>query len=160
FFISWQGFPTGLPAYWLPWILLAVDKTVRHQVSLAPVGVSVVTCLVLISGPLDVAGQVMLVPGLYGLWCLFDNFRGQWFGRQARRALLTLVIAWALGVSLAAPAVLPTLEYAQTGARMGRRIVGEEERPPVGLQALPQVVLPDMYGVPARLVRGTVLASS
>src|ERR1039458_1767690 len=29
FFVFWQGFPTGLPAHWLPWILLAVDRTVR-----------------------------------------------------------------------------------------------------------------------------------
>jgi hypothetical protein len=160
FFISWQGFPTGLPPCWLPWILLAVDKTVRHPGSLAPLGLGVATCLVLISGPLDVPGQVLLVSGLYGLWCLFDTFRGDWFGRQARRAVLTLAIAWTLGVSLAAPAVLPSLEYAQTGARMSRRSAGEEERPPVGLQALPQIVLPDMYGVPVRIVRGSALESS
>ncbi len=38
------------------------------------------------------------------------------------------------------------LEYGLTGARMMRRGQGEEERPPVGIQALPATVLPDMYG--------------
>jgi hypothetical protein len=160
FFISWQGFPIGLPAYWLPWILLAVDKTVRNSDSLAPVALAGVTCLVVISGQLDVAGQVLLASGLYGLWCLFDTFRGQWFQRQARRAMALLAAGWLLGLLLATPAVLPTLEYAQSGARMSRRSAGEEERPPVGLAALPQVVLPDMYGRSIRLVNGNVMESS
>ena len=51
FFILWQGYPTALPVYWLPWILLAVDKTVRHAHPLAPIGLSAVTCLVLVNRP-------------------------------------------------------------------------------------------------------------
>jgi hypothetical protein len=31
FFIFWQGFPTGVSVHWLPWILLAVDRTVRRS---------------------------------------------------------------------------------------------------------------------------------
>jgi hypothetical protein len=38
------------------------------------------------------------------------------------------------------------LEYTSTGARMARRAAGLEERPPVGIAALPQTVLPDLYG--------------
>jgi hypothetical protein len=38
------------------------------------------------------------------------------------------------------------LEYTRTGARMAQRSAGQEERPPVGLAALPQVVLPKIYG--------------
>ena len=41
---------------------------------------------------------------------------------------------------------MPLLEYVQTSARLARRAAGVEVRPPVGLAALPQVVLPDMYG--------------
>ena len=66
FFVFWQGYPTGLAVYWLPWILLAVDRTVRGKNPVAPVGLSVVTCLVLVSGHLDIAGQVLLASGLYG----------------------------------------------------------------------------------------------
>ncbi len=51
-----------------------------------------------------------------------------------------------LGGLLATPHLLPSLEYAQTGSRIIHRSAGEEERPPVGLAALPQVVLPDIYG--------------
>jgi len=35
----------------------------------------------------------------------------------------------------------------QTGGRMARRSVGNEERPPVGLVALPQVIFPTIYGL-------------
>ena len=47
---------------------------------------------------------------------------------------------------MAAPYILPVLEYTHTGSRMARRSAGDEERPPIGLAALPQVVLPYMYG--------------
>ena len=69
FFIFWQGYPTDLAVYWLPWLLLAVEGTVRGR-RLAPAGLGVVTGLVLVSGHLDVAGQVLLGSGLYGLWRL------------------------------------------------------------------------------------------
>jgi hypothetical protein len=146
FFIFWQGYPTGNSVYWLPWLFLAISKTVRNASGWEPLALGLVTCLVLISGHLDVAAQVLLAGGLYALWCLFDAFPRDWFKRQAGRAALKLVAAWTLGFLLAAPHLLPLLEYTRTGARFERRSVGEEERPPVGLAALPQVVLPDMYG--------------
>ena len=57
-----------------------------------------------------------------------------------------MAAGWGLGFLLASPYLLPFLEYTHTGFRISRRAEGEEERPPVGLAALPQVVLPDMYG--------------
>jgi hypothetical protein len=146
FFIFWQGYATGLAVYWLPWLLLMVDNTVRGRTPGAPLWLTVVTCLVLVSGHLDVAGQVLLASGLYALWCLFDAFPRQWFGRQARKAVLALVAAWGLGFLLAAPYILPVLDYTRASTRISRRSAGEEERPPVGLTALPQTVLPDLYG--------------
>lgn len=146
FFIFWQGYPTGVAVYWLPWLLLAVAKTVRGKSLLPPMGLSVVTCLTLVSGQLDVAGQVILASGLFALWALYDTYPQQWFQRQARKAGCTLVAGWSLGFLLAAPYILPALEYTQTSARMAHRGTGFEDRPPVGLTALPQTVLPDMYG--------------
>ena len=146
FFVLCQGFGTAPPVHWLPWVLLAVDKTTRRSSPFAPIGLSVVTGLVLVSGNLDVACQVLLVSGLYVLWVLFDAYGKRWLGREARKAIVGLALGWGLGLLLAAPYVSPLVEYTQTGARMARRNLGGEERPPVGLPALPQVVLPDMYG--------------
>ncbi|MGB7767919.1 MAG: hypothetical protein WBN22_03595 [Verrucomicrobiia bacterium] len=146
FFVLWQGYPTGLAVYWLPWLFLSVDKTARGESPLAPIGLSVVTFLVLTSGHIDVAGQVLLGSGIYAIWCLWNAYSREWFRWKSRLAIGMLVLGWGFGFLLAAPHILPLLEYAKTGARMAHRSTGLEERPPVGLAALPQVVLPDIYG--------------
>ena len=146
FFVLWQGFPTGLAVYWLPWLFLAIDRTIRGSHPLAAPGLSAVTFLTLISGHSDVAGQVLLGSGIYALWCWWNAHPGKWLDRKAKMALALVLVGWGLGFLLAAPHLLPLLEYAQTGSRMMHRKVGIEERPPTGWQALPQVVLPDLYG--------------
>jgi hypothetical protein len=164
FFVLWQGFPTCAPVVWLPWIMLAVEGTARGTNRLAPVELSVVTCLVLISGQLDVAAQVLLVSGLYALWTLYDVHHGNFLSRRLGKAALVLGAAWGLGFLLAAPYVLPVLEYTHTGRRLAQRGAGLEERPPVGLRALPQIVLPYMYGTretgSLRLEEGNEMESS
>ncbi len=149
FFVFWQGFTTGLPVYWLPWILLAVHQSVRRTSLWGPVWLSTATCLVLVSGHLDVAGQVLLTAGLYGLWCLFVPAGAGAPGELVstwKQGALKLATGFALGFLLAGPYWLPVVDYTRTGSRMARRSTGEEERPPIGLTALPQVVLPDLYG--------------
>ncbi len=146
FFIFWQGYPTGVAVYWLPWILLAIAETARATHRAAPVALSLTTGLVAVSGQLDVAALALLVSGVFALWCLYDAYPRQWLQPAARKAALTLAAGFGLGLLLAAPYILPFLDYAQTSARMERRFGGEEDHPPVGLAALPQVVLPDLYG--------------
>ncbi len=164
FFVLWRGYPTCTPVVWLPWILLAVDGTVRRPSGLGPIGLILATCLVLISGQIDVAAQVMLVSGFYALWVLFETNRERIFGGAMRKATAAVVAAWFLGFLLAAPYLLPVLDYAHTGARLAQRTSGSEERPPVGIKALPQIVLPYMYGTrqtgSLRLVEGNELESS
>ncbi|MGB8368973.1 MAG: hypothetical protein WCF71_06725 [Verrucomicrobiia bacterium] len=146
FFVLWQGFFTGLAVCWLPWLFLSVDKTMRGINPRTAIGLSLVTFLVLTSGQMDIAGQVLLGSGFYATWCLWHAHPGQWFQRKFRTALAMLALGWGLGFLLAAPHLLPLVEYAKTGSRMIHRSAGAEERPPVGLTALPQVVLPDIYG--------------
>ena len=146
FFVLWQGYFTALSVCWLPWLFLFVDRTVRGESPLAPVGLSLFTFLVLVSGQLDISGQVLLGSGFYSIWCLWSTYPGAWFRQQSRSAIAMLILGWGLGGLLATPHLLPSLEYAQTGSRIIHRSAGEEERPPVGLAALPQVVLPDIYG--------------
>jgi hypothetical protein len=69
-----------------------------------------------------------------------------------------------MGILMSLPVLLPIAEYSATGARIVRRSHGSEDRPPVGLAALPQTVLPEMYGTSQkgslRLVRGVHPESS
>ena len=146
FFVFWQGFPTCGSVYWLPWILLAVRQTMRSPTPLGPLGLGGATCLVLICGTIDVAAQVLIASGLFAVWGLIESRRSGEPYPRTRRALIMLVAGWAMGFLWAAPHLLPLLEYCQTGARVVRRATGKEERPPVGVTALPQIVLPDMYG--------------
>src|SRR5262249_11611222 len=130
-----------------------------------------VTALALVSGHMDVGAQVLLGSGLFGLWQLvaqcrrilkvglvgravpcappetpgaFSLPKAGLFG--SAKPVLRLTAGWLLGIMLAAPAILPLLEYTQTSARMTQRVAGVEERPPVGLAELPELVVPDVYG--------------
>jgi hypothetical protein len=145
FFIFWQGYPTCASAYWLPWLLFAVDRTVRGNL-IAPAAVALVTGLVLVSGHIDVAALVLLVSGLFALWCLREVHGPRIFCRSTGKVVMALILGWGLGFLLAAPNILPVMEYTKTGVRMSERFNGYQERPPVGLAALPQAVLPDLYG--------------
>jgi hypothetical protein len=163
-FVFWQGYPTFAAACWLPWLLLAVDTTVRGATPAAPIWLGLATGLVLTGGHIDVAGQLLLMSGIYAVWCWLTVHSQHWFQHRARRAALAVVVGWGLGFLLASPHVLPLLDYARTGSRMIRRSEGLEERPPVGWSALPQAVLPDMYGSSEagslRIVAGNQIESS
>jgi hypothetical protein len=146
FFVLWQGYTITSVVCWLPWILLAVDETIRGNIRWAPLGLAAVTFLILISGHLDICGQVLLASGLYALWRLGEVCLRQGRSVAVGRTVLKLAAGWLLGLMLASPQVLPMLDYARTSTRFGGRNAGLEERPPVGWEALPQTVLPDMYG--------------
>jgi hypothetical protein len=146
FFVFWQGTPVAEPVAWFPWILVAVDRCVRKPDGLRVALLAAVSGLILVSGHLDVAGQLLLGSGIYASWCFVDEYRKQWLTVRTFHAAAAVTAAWALGFLLASPHWLPLLEYAHTGDRMALRSQGEEERPPVGLKAMPRAVLPYIDG--------------
>ncbi len=146
FFIFWQGWGLHFGLAWLPWMLLAVDKTVRRANRGAAPCLALLTGLLTADGRPDIAAFVLLISGLYAVWCFFDEYGSRCFSRRALWPLACTATAWGLGILLGAGQLLPMFDYAATGARLARRGAGEENRPPVGIAALPQIVLPDMYG--------------
>lgn len=146
FFTYNLGMPVTLSAAWLPWLLLATDRALRRPRGWGGPALAVVTTLAAVSGQLDIAGLDLLASGFFALWCLWDEYgrKGAWV--PAARAAAVAALGWGLGLALAAPYILPLVEYSRTGARMARRAAGAEERPPVGLAALPQALLPEFYG--------------
>ena len=146
FFILWQGFYVGLPVAWLPWLLLAVWAAVKRPDGWGGVGVAATTMLVVGGGQQDVGGQVLLTSALFAVWCFISTYHGRWLSRAALGAVAAVVIGWGTGIAVVAPDFLPAMEYTHSGARLERRRAGAEERPPIGLAALPQVVLPFLYG--------------
>lgn len=150
-FISlWQGYPVTGVVCWLPWLLLAVHNTVGRAWGWSNIAVAGLTALVLLSGQPDVGGLVLFTTGSYLVWLLMSQsvLRVQW--RRAATSAAGVAAGWLLGFALAAPYLVPLLEYVRTGARMHTRALGFEERPPAGLKALPAVVLPNFYGTSQR----------
>ena len=146
FFILWHGFTVPLPVVWLPWLLLAVRSALLRPSGFGGIGVAAVSMLAITAGQFDVSAQVLGTSGLYALWCFFSLHGRRCFSRLALSGLLAVALGWSLGILLAASDLIPAVTYAHTGARMEQRTAGNEERPPVGLAALPQVVFPLMYG--------------
>jgi hypothetical protein len=145
FFTLWQGYPHTNVLAFLPWMLLATDGVVRRPLGWGGPFLAVQTALIFVIRA-DMACQVLLVTGLFGLWRLCAAYWPGWRLRCAFLAASTAVGAWALGIFLAAPYLLPLAEYTRSGDRMLRRGAGQEERRPGGLFELPRTVVPEVYG--------------
>ncbi len=145
-YILWVG--QWLPAVmcWLPWSLAAADRAVRAPRGWGGPALGVVTMVLLLGGAIDIAGQVLIITGLYSLWCIWDEYRSRAFSLKGLRIAGILALAWALGFACSMWLLIPAKDYTDTGSRMIRRSGGAEERPPIGLSALPEVVIPDIYG--------------
>ena len=146
FFILWQGCSVSFPGRLAP--MDTAGGAWRYATRSPPGGSRVEPDDLSCAGKWSIRYRRAGAVGVrtYGLWrCLQANNSGcsqrHWRGLFAR-----LAIGWTLGFLFAAPYLLPVLEYTRTGARMARRSAGAEERAPVGLKALPQVILPDFYG--------------
>ncbi|MFH1572958.1 MAG: YfhO family protein [Acidobacteriota bacterium] len=147
YMVFWTWIHHSSVVAWLPWILLAVNSTVRRPRGWGGPALALVTCLTLLSGKLDTSGQVLLASGLYALWCVGD--RHGWRGALSRRVIGSVTATmggWLLGFALAAPVVFSTSEYLQTSARLDARRGGPAEFPGYGVESLPQLVLPYVYG--------------
>jgi Bacterial membrane protein YfhO len=146
FFVLWQSCSLPYPVVWLPWLLCAIHAVLSESKPWALAVLALITMLTLVSGHLDMAGLVLMVGGLFAIWEFFDVFDLHSHGRKAIRRFIVVIVGLALGCMLASPELLPALEYAKTGSRFDQRIKGHEERRPIGLLSLPQLVLPHIYG--------------
>lgn len=145
-YVIWQGFWQPAVMCWLPWVLLAVDKTVRQPTGWGGPVLAILTAIALAGGAADIGGQLLLASGIYAIWCYLDQYGTPWITRRTLPSIAATVLAWTLGILASTVVLLPLIEYIQTGVRAMARSEGHEERPPMGLGALPQVVFPNMYG--------------
>lgn len=146
-YVVWQTYGPPPVACWLPWSLMAVDSTVRRPFGWGGPALAGLTGIVLVSGQTDVGGQLLLTCGLFALWRYGQLHGTEWVSRKALPSLAVPAAAWTLGILASMWLIYPLVEYTLTGARMARRTQGAEERPPVGLAALPQVVVPEYWGL-------------
>ncbi len=150
FFIFWVGFSMSVSVYWLPWELLVVDQVIKSPKFRSIVKLALVTLLVLVTGRADFAGHVLLTSGIFALWRIGERLRLPVSRANATRATAALALGWFLGFLLAAPELLPFVDYTSASSRVERRGAGEKDFPPIGVLALPQAVLPGIYGSTTR----------
>jgi hypothetical protein len=141
FLVLWANHPHSSVALWLPWMLLATERTLRFPRGLGPIGLAATTALALVSGHSGVAAHLMMGSGLYAIGRLAAE-------RSARRIepLGMLAAGWILGAMLSAPQTLPTLEYLASSARIADRLAGQVDTVPAGPAALIQLILPNAFG--------------
>ena len=146
FMSLWQGYPLLSAVCWLPWLLVLARKCVKTPWGWSSIALAVLTALLVLSGGSDVGGLVLITTGLYALWLLATEELPRRGWRHAAGGVLTLGGAWILGFLMAAFYVVPMYEYLRTGTRVEARLAGSEERPPVGVAALPAIALPQVLG--------------
>jgi hypothetical protein len=142
FLVLWSGYPSAATASWLPWVLLAVDRALALPGPRSGPLLALAVAATLVSGHAGVGAQVLMGAALYA------GARGVAGRRrpQARRALATLVLGFALGAALSAVQSLPTLDYLRSSARVAARAAGGAETEAAGGAALVQTVLPYFHG--------------
>jgi hypothetical protein len=146
FFQYWFGYYLPFTVAFLPWLLVAVERTIRRPAGWGGPGLALATALLLISGAFDMAGQVLLTAGLFAVWRLGELYLGTRSLKVLAGPVIALTAGWVLGFLLAAPYWMPLAEYAATGLRIQRRAGNATERPPTGITALWQMILPLVYG--------------
>ena len=169
-YVFWQGFWLPSVMCWLPWMLTAVEATVRRPAGWGGPILALVSGVSLVSGAQDVAGQVLLASGIYAVGRLvplliFRSSQKRVTSWQVGYAAGAIGLAWTVGILTGAWTLLPLAEYMQAGSRSVARGKGAEERPPIGAtEATTQVVLPDMYGSyghhSCRIAKGCIQESS
>jgi hypothetical protein len=141
--VFWTGFTNASVISVLPWVMHFVDATVRHPTKLAPVGLALFSAFALVAGHSATAGQLLLAAGAFGLFRTF-SVAGCAHARLIR--LLALTLAFPVGILLAAPQLLPTLEYLHNSYRMSTRLRGENPTEILGTVAIAQALVPYSYG--------------
>lgn len=149
FFVYGLGMPLTFVTACFPWLLLATRFAVRRPGAGGP-ALALTTALTLVSGQLDMAGLALLGSGLFALWWLGTTYGPRRALAAGARAAAWLALAWALGFLLAAPYILPLLESSAGSFRIIARAAGLVDRPPLGLAALPQMVIPEFFGATRR----------
>jgi len=131
-FVAWLEHPHTLTAGAVPWLLLAVRRAGRVARPWASAGVAATTALVLAGGHPETAMMAALLAAAFLV-----------AGGQDRRAVAPALAGAVLGAGLAAPLLLPFLEYLlQSAAWIG----ADRYAAPLPLRDLLRLLTPSLRG--------------
>ena len=139
----WQGHYLSDAAAFMPWALFATDAVVRNLRGYGGPGLGLSMGAVAMTGVPDVLDETLLASSLYAVHRQVA-LHG-WSLRALVRPAVAVILGWVLGILLGAICLLPLAESRRPDRRI-QESEGAEERPPVGLNALAQAVLPFCNG--------------
>jgi hypothetical protein len=146
FMMVWNGWPMGVGATWMGWILLATELTVRRGGIKWPAALGVFTCFLIFAGHPQIVAHVLLLSGVYALWRVGIRYWGKadaWAGVGRMGAC---VGGWVLGLCLGAVQLVPLVSLTLESSRFKARAEGLLERPAQGGWALMQMIQPWICG--------------
>ena len=133
YFQFWQGYPPSYAASWLPWILLANHAVIERPTGWGAIGLAFATGGMLVSGHAGSATHVLLISGLYAIWCTIRSMAPKSSSRQPGEQSLPRRSA---GVWFHAYALKPHhVQLPATCQRVESRSSGTVEFPPMGMMA-------------------------
>ncbi|HRF60512.1 MAG TPA: hypothetical protein PLH94_11455 [Fimbriimonadaceae bacterium] len=153
FFLGWTALPSVLSTCaWIPWILFFILGTFHESGPrrvVRGIGIALSTWLLLSAGHLQFAAYGLMAAGLLLLWLV---------GAHRRILPAVVVVAGlALGGLLAAPQILPVLEYSKFSHRANTPSeAGYEAYQASALKPFqyPGLLVPTVYGNPTVSVEG------
>ncbi|MCE9594497.1 MAG: hypothetical protein K8S98_09910 [Planctomycetes bacterium] len=144
---NWRGFSHAEIVTWLPWLLFAIERSVRRPFGPAPLGIALVTTALLVGGHLPTASGVLLLGGAwFALRLVARCGVRRLLSRKALGIAAVVAFAVVLGVLLSAPQTLPTVEYLSWSRRATERAAGFVDIPPFGPRVGMLLVAPFFEG--------------
>lgn len=147
FLVAWSWIHHSSVVSLLPWMLMATDCVIRSSAARGVPLLALATALTLLSGKLDTSALVLMASGMYAVYAVINEYQQTEADRLLRlRQILRPLLGWGLGFGLAAPVVLPTYAYLQSSTRIEVRAEGVIDFPAHGIEAIPPIILPYIYG--------------
>jgi hypothetical protein len=140
------SFPTVAVAAWFPWIYWAIHRVMQQPGWWRISMLAGATALLLLAGHAQTAYYVLLAAAAYTLWL---GFQRRWNLRARLFRWAAVLIGALLGVMLAAPQLLPTLELLQDSARADGLHYEWTTNFSYSLARGLTMLSPNLYGTPA-----------
>lgn len=127
FMITWMQYPLSGTAVWLPWVFWSTLGALQRPGLKNSLPLTLTVALLCLAGHLETAAHVLIGTGIFAALTLAAICHRCGVSGAIRRSLWA-GLAVVAGLALAAPQIVPTLEYVRQCRRVQLRAQGEIEQ--------------------------------
>lgn len=110
FMLAWTALPSVISTVaWIPWVLAFTWTLTKDPLRLFSLGLAVSVAMMLLAGHLQFAAYGLIAAGIFAVCGIAIN--------RSPRAVVSLALGLIAGLALAAPHILPVLQYSQFSHR-------------------------------------------